>query len=153
MCWTCSSRCGTGSAKYWPLLLTIIAGPVGLAAALVIKHWKAVVAFFRDSWDLIKGIFRDGWNWVHDGLARAWGEMGRLTRDVWNAVKTFFVNWWKALIGIFTGAWRILGGRPDPRVAGLRAADPQRVERGQNVLRQLVAGADPDVHRRVVVPW
>lgn len=63
----------------WPLLLTIIAGPFGLAVALIIKH--------RDSiWDAIKAVF----NWI---------------KDTWDNISDFltapFKAAWDTLKGIF----------------------------------------------------
>lgn len=57
----------------WPLLLTILGGPFGLAVALIIKH--------RDSiWNAIKAVYnwiKDTWDQIGDWLAApfnaAWG--------------------------------------------------------------------------------
>ena len=42
---------------HWGLLLTIIAGPVGLGVALVIKHFDAVKASVQSVWDFVRPIF------------------------------------------------------------------------------------------------
>ena len=63
----------------WPLLLTILAGPFGLAIALIIKH--------RDSiWDAIKAVYnwiKDTWDNISDWLTRPF-------EDAWGAIQWVF---------------------------------------------------------------
>jgi hypothetical protein len=44
--------------SHWPLLLTIIAGPIGLAVALVIRHWGALVSATTAAWDGLVAFLR-----------------------------------------------------------------------------------------------
>lgn len=63
----------------WPLLLTILAGPFGLAIALIIKHRDTI-------WDAIKAVY----NWI---------------KDTWDAISGFlsapFTAAWGAIKGVF----------------------------------------------------
>jgi phage-related protein len=44
--------------KNWPLLLTIIAGPFGLAVGLIIKNWKTVKDWFKAFGKFARDVFR-----------------------------------------------------------------------------------------------
>lgn len=59
----------------WPLLLTILAGPIGAAIAWIIKNWSGIVAFFQGVFAKVGAVF----NWfylnvvtpVFDGISSA----------------------------------------------------------------------------------
>jgi phage-related protein len=91
---------------HWPLLLGILLGPIGIAVALIIKHW-------RGAWTIIQDVF--GWikrNWpllltilagpVGAAVAiiiRHWHGMWTGIQAVWNWIK----GHWPLLLGILTG--------------------------------------------------
>ncbi|MET8147614.1 hypothetical protein ACIBSW_06775 [Actinoplanes sp. NPDC049668] len=61
--------------KNWPLLLSILTGPVGLAIRWIVKNWDSLVGFFRKIpgrigaslsgiWSGLKSGFRAALNWV-----------------------------------------------------------------------------------------
>jgi hypothetical protein len=83
--------------RNWPLLLTILAGPVGLAVAMIIKHWRGVVGFFKGAFNIIKGIITGAWHVI---LA--------VTRTVFGAIRAYFSFWWRGIRVVFSGAWHLL---------------------------------------------
>jgi hypothetical protein len=50
--------------NYWPLLLGIIAGPIGIAAGEVVQHWQAIVDGARRVWSDITGFFSNAGSWL-----------------------------------------------------------------------------------------
>ena len=58
--------------QYWPLLVAIITGPIGIAAMLVIRNW-----------DRIKAATRAAWTWIKNFVT---GTLGGIVSSVTNAV-------------------------------------------------------------------
>jgi len=58
--------------QYWPLLLGIITGPIGIATVLIIKNW-----------DRIKAATRAAWSWIKNFVT---GTLGTIIRTVSSAV-------------------------------------------------------------------
>jgi hypothetical protein len=63
--------------SHWPLLLTIIAGPIGLAVALVARHWGTLVSATSAAWDGLVAFLRGigarvagAFSTVHDWLVK-----------------------------------------------------------------------------------
>src|SRR5258707_7104910 len=53
----------------WPLLLGIITGPIGLAAALIFKYWDKITAAAKFLWGALKTGFDDVWGALQKGAA------------------------------------------------------------------------------------
>ncbi len=45
----------------WPLLVALLAGPVGLAVFAVVKHWDAIAGKITGGVDAVLGFLRDNW--------------------------------------------------------------------------------------------
>jgi hypothetical protein len=85
----------------WPLLLGILLGPIGIAAALILKYW-----------DQIKGGLAAVWNWI----ATTWQTItGYLTAPIATAVRVIVSTFSTVVTGIQT-AWGAvvtwIGGLP-----------------------------------------
>jgi len=64
---------------WWPYILGIFTGGIGLVVAFIIDHWEEIKAFTMNVWNAIKNFFVNLWN------------------DIWNAVVNFLVRynaWW-----------------------------------------------------------
>lgn len=103
----------------WPLLLPILLGPIGLAAAGVIKYWRQI----RDGavwlwhqlvhiWGLISAAFQFAWSWIYGHVLvpignffvhtiPAWATAGYhfLVNNFWNPVKNAFISSWNWVYG------------------------------------------------------
>jgi phage-related protein len=104
----------------WPLLLTIILGPIGLAAAQLIKHWQRIkddaaavwkwivqgwnslvtffsgipariMAYLTSLWNQAKSAAETVWKWVVQG---------------WNTLVTFFSGIPARILAFLDGLWR-----------------------------------------------
>lgn len=105
---------------HWPLLLTILTGPIGLAVAMIIKHWDTVKNAFSAAWEFIKsvwsaasGFFSGVWNGITRALSSVKSWFGSVFSGAWNAVKSafggvsgFFNDVKNRIIGAFSGIGR-----------------------------------------------
>jgi hypothetical protein len=106
-------------AQWWPLLLPILFGPVGLAAALIIKNFdtiKAVVAdavgFIVAVWNDLVGFFSRIIGIIGFIIVSPWraaadaaGLVAYLVVAAWNGVVGFFAGMPGRLAGTFAGMW------------------------------------------------
>lgn len=111
----------------WPLLLEILAGPIGLAVLLIRSHWTTISNDAKAAWNAIKSFFTGWWNgeiaaWktvittVTGVFSAGWNAVESGVKTAWNAIKAFFTAWWNAEIsawktvittvtGAFKAAW------------------------------------------------
>lgn len=127
----------------WPMLLTILLGPIGLAVTFIIKHWDTIKEAFARAWEYIKAvwsgvigfyagiwqgivnIFSSVGNWFGDRFREAWNQItglfsgiGGFFRGVWNTVTSIFSNVGTAVGNAIGGAVKgvvnsILNGAED----------------------------------------
>lgn len=99
--------------KYWPVLLTILLGPLGLAISLIIKNWDKIKAAFSAAWDWVKRVFSKAWSGVkailsqalenaRNNLAFIWGKIEGAFTAVWDWVKSVFARSWRNIKTILT---------------------------------------------------
>jgi phage-related protein len=65
--------------EYWPYLIGLVTGPIGVIVGLVIKYWDEIVAVIRNAWDAIVGWVRDKVN----AVMRIMDRLGDLGRRAW----------------------------------------------------------------------
>lgn len=53
---------------HWPLVLTILTGPFGLAVTVIAKNWSAISGAISGAFDTIKRIITGGAKWITDKL-------------------------------------------------------------------------------------
>ena len=80
---------------YWPLLVGILTGPVGIAALLIYRYWSQILGAARAVWSWIKG------NWPL--------LVGVLTGPFGLAV-VLIVRYWSQVSGFFGGIVSAIGG-------------------------------------------
>lgn len=80
--------------KWWPLLLTVFTGGLGLIPAYVIGHWDEIKAKTAEIWNSIKDFFVQYW----DQLKWAFGPVAVLVTYVvqnWDKIKTTTEKVWE----------------------------------------------------------
>ena len=82
----------------WPLLLGILTGPIGLAVAFIIKHWKTMTTgiaammdiakeSIRITWDKIKLLFLQGVDFIMRTMGKLPGPLGAPFRAAHASIK------------------------------------------------------------------
>lgn len=87
----------------WPLIVSIIGGPIGAVVAFVVTHWEQIkqttVDVFTGVKDFFVGIWESITSWVTTkvsqlatGLATAWQAIKTGATSVWNGLVNWLVN-------------------------------------------------------------
>ena len=86
-------------SKNWPLILTMLTGPIGLAAAFIIKHWDNIKGGIKAAYEnVIKPIidrFKGAFSAL-GGMAQWLWDKG--IKPAWNSIKDAIDNGWKNII-------------------------------------------------------
>jgi len=102
---------------HWPLLVSIIAGPIGIAAVLIIRHFSAIRAvvlavwgWIRGHWPLLLAILTGPVGLAVIVILRHWRQIKGGALAVWNWISSAWdrIRGW--LIAPFRAAERVIGG-------------------------------------------
>lgn len=109
--------------RFWPLILGVFTGGIGLVIALVIKNWdkikqwtttvfNAVKDFLKKWWPLLLAVFTGGLVPLVLLIVKNWDKVKAVTAAVWNAITGVVrgaVNTVRetvsSIVGWITGAW------------------------------------------------
>lgn len=112
---------------YWPILLSVIIGPLGLLIGAVVRHWDQIKAAFSTAIDAIKGILSGLWtaltnSWAFRAMQSLFLTGFAIIRWVVvsfvNGVKIVWSAFWNGLTTIASAVW---GGIKTVVMAGVNA--------------------------------
>src|SRR5262245_4647841 len=89
----------------WPLLLGILAGPFGLAVALIVTHWGKVSAACRAALDTVKKLLGGFVGWIVDTATKIVAPINKLVaafKGLDDPVKTAVANIKAAINGLIS---------------------------------------------------
>src|SRR5690606_22788689 len=66
--------------KNWPLLLSILTGPIGAAVIWIVRHWEDVLGFFKG----IPGKLKEFFSKVKDFITAPFRTAFNFIADAWN---------------------------------------------------------------------
>lgn len=82
--------------KNWPLLVEILAGPIGFVAVQIIKHWGDIKKGMKAAWDWIhRNVLTPIANFFTKTIPGAAVKLWHGIRDAFNSVKTKVGDVWK----------------------------------------------------------
>ena len=84
--------------RNWRTIITIIGGPIGIAVALVTKHWSTIKRVIAAVWNWIKDTLWPGIKRVAGFIGDAWGKVGEYA----GKAKDFVVDKFTTLVNFFT---------------------------------------------------
>lgn len=79
----------------WPLIVSILTGPIGIAVYQIIKHWDDIKAVFQRAFDFIKGLMDN----IRDWLKAKVEAIIQPFRDIADAVTGIFSKLKDKLVG------------------------------------------------------
>jgi phage-related protein len=114
--------------------LGILAGPLGLATTMIIKHFGAIKKAIGAAWNWIKRAATNAAKWIVDAFSNAWKWIKNAATNVakwvsgaftnaWNWIKTGVSNAAKWIVGAFNNAWNWIKALPG-KIAGVFAKLP-----------------------------
>lgn len=96
--------------RNWQTVLAALAGPVGLAVLMIIKHGDDILAFFTSLPGKVAGLLRSAWGAIWSAAVWLFGAVASAVRATWGAISGA-VGW---VIGNVVGgvkvAWNALYG-------------------------------------------
>ena len=97
----------------WPLVLSILTGPIGAAVIYIVRHWDQV----KTAASSVVGWVKDRFNGIVGFFAALPGRIGKAVSGMWNGLKSGLVsalNWVIDKINWVIGKIpNVLGSRPD----------------------------------------
>ncbi|WP_126132939.1 phage tail tape measure protein [Acidipropionibacterium acidipropionici] len=112
---------------YWPILLSVIIGPLGLLIGAVVRHWGQIKAAFSTAIDAIKGVLTGLWtaltnSWAFQAMQSLFLTGFAIIRWVVvnfvNGVKIIWSAFWTGLTTVASAVW---GGIKTVVMAGVNA--------------------------------
>src|SRR5262249_16599150 len=76
----------------WPLLISIILGPLGIIIALVIKHWDDIMAAFSKAWNWIRDTAVSVWEGIKNAIVDPIVTAAQWVGDKISAIVGFFAD-------------------------------------------------------------
>ena len=89
--------------KNWPILAGLLMGPIGLAAAEIIKHWGAIKDGAKAVWNFLKGVA----SWLSGVFTGAWNAVASAIKAVGDAL-SHVVDVGKKIAGLPGKAFKAL---------------------------------------------
>ena len=91
---------------YWPLLLGILLGPIGIAVALIITHFNTIKSVVSDAVNFIISV----WNALYGFFAGIVAAIGNVGRSIWSGITGAargavdeIKGIWQSFVGWFSG--------------------------------------------------
>jgi phage-related protein len=81
----------------WPLLLGILTGPIGLAVAMVIRHWSTITNATTAAWNAIRGATSAAWTWIKNTVSNVAGAVAGAVSNAWNTLRSVTVSVFTAI--------------------------------------------------------
>lgn len=91
-------------AKWWPLVLAIMTGGVGLVVVMLVKHWDDVKAKTLAAWNAIKDFLAKWWPLLLTVMTGGIGLVVALVITKWDAIKSATSRAWNAVRDAIVGA-------------------------------------------------
>jgi TP901 family phage tail tape measure protein len=91
--------------KWWPEILGVFTGGVGLVVGLVVQHWSQISAFTERIWHDITGFFSNMWRDVTGFARRIASDVSGFFQRMWDDVTGFAKRIWHDVTGFFQRMW------------------------------------------------
>lgn len=91
--------------KNWPMIVSIIGGPMAAVAVQVVTHWNQIFGFLKSIWGHIEntatGIFKP----IASVIVGVWNEIYKVTRAVWGGIWAVIKPIVLIILGLIGEAW------------------------------------------------
>jgi len=113
--------------QWWPLLLGIVTGGLGLIIGAVIKYhdqifsaikdaWNKILSFFKSIWNSITSYFggalssleskfSSGWDSITSGVKSAWNGIASTIQGIWSTTANWVTGHISSFVGAVKGSW------------------------------------------------
>jgi hypothetical protein len=159
---------------HWPLILTLLAGPIGLAVLAIVRHWDDIEGAFSNSWSWLRknvlnpmgGFFTKtipGWaGSMRDHVVKAWDDTAAGVSKTWGKIEdaakkpvNFIVDtvWNHGIVGIWGKVSGWIPGLPKlGKLPMLAAGGTLPVQPGRFNAPTAIVGEGNPRHPEYVIP-
>ncbi len=105
--------------QHWPLILAILAGPIGLAVLMIARHWdtlrngvvtafnaikRIITTIWNATWNAVATIIRTEVNIVHGIASGFWAAIVRVFNSIKSTVSRIWSDMWNGIKSVVSGA-------------------------------------------------
>ena len=99
---------------YWPWILGVFTGGIGLVVGYVIQNWDSIKAKTAEIWNAVKEVFSKFWTNIKDTFTKGIDKI----KELWEGLKNFLKNPIKGVVKLFKKTDEDEGGSIDGSHAG-----------------------------------
>lgn len=86
---------------WWPYILGIFTGGIGLIVGLIIKHWDSIKAWIINLWNTIKQFFVDLWNNIYNAVVNFLTRFVQFWVNAFNDARNTVTTWVNNVVQFF----------------------------------------------------
>ncbi|MEU6513614.1 phage tail tape measure protein [Streptomyces sp. NPDC046978] len=125
---------------HWPLLLTILTGPIGIAVALIVKYWKRISDGFSSAYHSTINVGKSLVNWITGLPGRAKTALSSLGSKIVSVNSQAWKSFYKATTSGAMDAIHWLQGLPGRAVKALGNTGHLLYSAGAAIVSGLISG-------------
>ena len=99
---------------YWPWILGVFTGGIGLVIGYVIQNWDSIKAKTAEIWNAVKEVFSKFWTSIKETFTKGVDKI----KELWEGLKNFLKNPIKGVVKLFKKTDEDEGGSIDGSHAG-----------------------------------
>lgn len=91
--------------RFWPIILAIFTGGIGLLVLAVVKNWDKVKAATLAVWNAIRAALSAVWGWIRTAVTTYFNAYRVVITTVWNTIRAATSAIWNAIRAVIAAAW------------------------------------------------
>jgi phage-related protein len=121
--------------RNWPLLLSILTGPIGAAVIYIIRHWSSLLSGIKSAWNAVIGWFAA----IPGRILHAAGNLGR---TLYNKGRSVIQGLWDGMLSLFKSVASWFGSLPGKflHLLGIASPPPWAIQAGRHIMGGLLGG-------------
>ena len=137
---------------YWPLLVAIIAGPIGVATLLIIKNWNTIRSVTVSVWNWLKAFVTGTLNAIRGVVSSQFAAIRNIVNSVIGSVRSIISNGFNAVRGVVSSAARSMVSTLTGMASGFLSAGKSAISNLLSGMGSVLTGIGGWVKAHIVDP-